>query len=181
MAFPYDDLKCLFDLGGWFYGADVQGVIAKPCTGSSCGEGWELSNQEPTSGESYQEMSIGTIEAVKTDFMYSCWCAASVLTRTHRFTRDASPRLISSAPLCTRLYGHHHSPTPFPVITYTITLKRASSYYIKALLFPNFFLVMLAFSVFFTGNEVSTQRLKPWTSCLPRGQQGCLRSDESTL
>ena len=126
VAFPYDDLKCLIDVGGWWMGADLQGIIPRPCQSSdgTCGDGWELTQAEPTAGESYQEHSILSVEATKTEFVYAC------------------------------------CPAPFPVVTYTVTLKRASSYYAKVLLLPQFFLVALAFSVFFTGTSGSLGNMR---------------------
>ena len=85
VAFPFDNLDCLVDLGGWMYGADFQGLIALNCTGPSCGPGWSLENTEASSGESYQQYWIQRIASTKKDYYYAC-CTTPFPVLTYRFT-----------------------------------------------------------------------------------------------
>ena len=57
-------------------GADFQGIVAKPCAEgtdpSECGDGWEINRAEATSGESYQQNGIKSVNATKVDIKYAC-------------------------------------------------------------------------------------------------------------
>ena len=115
VAFPFDRLTCLVDMGGWILGADYQGLVPVKCSSDTCGDGWTLENAEATSGESYQEYGLHSVSMTKSDYIYSC---------------------------CT---------TPFPVLTYKFELSRSSEYYVRVLVIPQILLILLSFTVFFTG------------------------------
>ena len=54
VAFPFDRLVCKVEIAGWLWGGGQQGLGLD-------GKGFELSDQEVTSGASYQEVSIANV------------------------------------------------------------------------------------------------------------------------
>jgi len=68
VAFPFDNLTCTVEFGGWMYSGAVQGLTPRV---TAEGLGYSFGGQESTSGSSYQEFSIVGIETVPQNFAYS--------------------------------------------------------------------------------------------------------------
>lgn len=66
VAFPFDELICPFELGGWTYSGGQQGLSLR------YGVGWAFSNQELTQGSSYQEYRILEVDANSAIYEYDC-------------------------------------------------------------------------------------------------------------
>jgi hypothetical protein len=83
VAFPWDELRCVMDMGAWNLAADLQGLAFKPCDPATssipCGPGWQVSNMEPSSGESYQQHGISTVRSTHGDY----YCAHLPLNILH--------------------------------------------------------------------------------------------------
>ena len=106
--FPFDNLACPLELGGWIIGGGHQGITLS-------NGGYSFSTQEVTAGSSYQEYSIAGVNASVVLYTYEC-CPND----------------------------------PYPVVTYTITLDRASFYYVSLVIVPIVCLTVLSFGVFFS-------------------------------
>ena len=65
VAFPFDQLKCGVEFGGWGFSGGQQGI--KLMDG-----GYAFSNQELTSGSSYQENEIIDVQVYLTTYSYDC-------------------------------------------------------------------------------------------------------------
>ena len=67
VAFPFDSLTCSIEFGGWALSGGYQGISLE-------GSGFGVSQQEATSGSSYQEHSIaeGGVSVVHNVFEYPC-------------------------------------------------------------------------------------------------------------
>ena len=65
VAFPFDKLKCPIEVGGWGLSGGQQGI-------ELLSGGYEFSNQEATSGSSYQEYEIESANATITTYTYAC-------------------------------------------------------------------------------------------------------------
>ena len=65
VAFPFDSLQCPIEFGGWTFSGGQQGI-------QLLDGGYEFSNQEATSGTSYQEYEIDAVNASLTLFEYDC-------------------------------------------------------------------------------------------------------------
>ena len=62
VAFPFDELSCAMEWGGWTYSGGFQGIRLN-------GKGYSASTSEETAGSSYQEYSIVEIDVeAKTNF-----------------------------------------------------------------------------------------------------------------
>ena len=76
IAFPYDELTCKMDLGGWIQSAYHQGLKPRACPEGAdprlCGDGWIISRAEETSGESYQENGIASVNMTQKNMYYPC-------------------------------------------------------------------------------------------------------------
>ena len=59
VAFPFDTLSCALEFGGWALSGGHQGILLD-------GAGYQFSNQEATSGSSYQEYEISAFEKIRT-------------------------------------------------------------------------------------------------------------------
>jgi len=114
VAFPYDQLKCSMEWGGWLISGGYQGI---ELTGET--PGYSFSKQEETAGSSYQEYSIQKIDVNTKLSFYEC-CPSE----------------------------------PWKVVKYTVTLKRASFYYVLLIITPSLLLTYLSFGVFFMSYEV---------------------------
>ena len=112
-AFPFDDLGCTVELGGWWLSGGQQGVFFR-------GTGYEFSEQEATSGTSYQEYSITNVEVSYALYTYA-----------------ADPE------------------NPWPNLKYTITVKRASMFYINLVIVPGVVCTFLSFAVFWADTASS--------------------------
>ena len=66
VAFPFDNLTCAVEFGGWLWSGAQQGVV--PRNGTS---GFTFSSQEATSGSSYQEFRIVDVTTVPQNYAYS--------------------------------------------------------------------------------------------------------------
>lgn len=65
IAFPFDQLTCAIEMGGWILSGAQQGVQLS-------GEGYSFSNQELTAGASYQELSVRSVNATIVTMFYPC-------------------------------------------------------------------------------------------------------------
>ena len=65
VAFPFDNLKCSLEFGGWAFSGGQQGI-------ELLGTGWVDAQQEATSGSSYQEYWIENVKVVPSTFVYPC-------------------------------------------------------------------------------------------------------------
>ena len=108
VAFPFDNLICKMELGGWAWSGGQQGL-------QLMGQGYEFSAQEETSGASYQEVEIVQVNVSLKTYTYPC-CPSE----------------------------------PWPVILYTIKMKRVWFAYFPLVLFPGVLITLLSFAVFFT-------------------------------
>ena len=108
VAFPFDNLKCQFEIGGWALSGGQQGL-------QMLGSGYEFSSQEVTAGASYQEISIDKVNVSLETYTYPC-CPSE----------------------------------PWPVILYTITMKRVWMAYFPLVIFPGILITFLSFAVFLT-------------------------------
>jgi hypothetical protein len=68
VAFPFDKLKCPLEVGGWVFSGGQQGV-------NLLDGGYEFSNQEVSSGTSYQEYELESLNATLKLYTYAC-CAS---------------------------------------------------------------------------------------------------------
>ena len=64
-AFPFDELTCGIEVGGWIHGGGHQGITLM-------GDGYAFSSQEITAGSSYQEYSIKNVNATVNLYTYAC-------------------------------------------------------------------------------------------------------------
>ena len=64
-AFPFDELTCGIEVGGWIHGGGHQGITLM-------GDGYAFSSQEITAGSSYQEYSIKSVNATVNLYEYAC-------------------------------------------------------------------------------------------------------------
>ena len=111
VAFPFDQLSCPVEFGGWSFSGGHQGI-------NLLNGGYSFSKQELTSGSSYQEHEI---EAVS---------------------------------VALELYTYPNYPSePWPIVMYTIKLKRATFFYVPIVLFPGVTITLLSFAVFWTDTE----------------------------
>jgi len=67
VAFPFDRLKCSIEMGGWGWSGGYQGITLKD------GKGYDFSNQEVTSGSSYQEYDIAEVNAKLVLYTYPAY------------------------------------------------------------------------------------------------------------
>lgn len=104
--FPFDNLTCQIEFGGWAFSGGQQGIILHNA-------GYAFSSQEATSGSSYQEYSILDVAVRRINYEYPC-CPAE----------------------------------PWPVLIYSITLGRASNFYVYLLIVPGIIVTILSFAVF---------------------------------
>ena len=65
VAFPFDALTCPVEFGGWGLSGGQQGIKLS-------GSGYSFSNQEPTSGTSYQEYLIENVTVTYNNYEYPC-------------------------------------------------------------------------------------------------------------
>jgi len=105
-AFPFDELKCGFEFGGWAWSGEQQGILLK-------GLGYDFSAQEATQGSTYQEYTVSNVSVVRVNYEYPC-CPSE----------------------------------PWPVTVYTVSLKRATSFYVVVIIVPTIIVTMLSFVVF---------------------------------
>ena len=113
VAFPYDQLACSLEFGGWSWSGSHQGL--EPYSSGAA----SFSSQEATAGSSFTEYAVREIAAEPVTYEYDC-CPSE----------------------------------PWPVIFYTITLRRSSDYYFHLLLWPYVTLTSVSFLVFFMSYEV---------------------------
>ena len=73
VAFPFDKLTCPIEIAGWGFSGGHQGLTLKPGDGTAMtGDGFQFSDQELTSGSSYQEYTISAISASLETYTYEC-------------------------------------------------------------------------------------------------------------
>lgn len=124
VAFPYDNLTCGIEFGGWGWSGDRPCSKAHACSAYACtmhmhmhpthmhdhesclagghqglvldGKGFSIATQEATAGSSYQEYMIEDVLVSRTEYSYEC-CPSE----------------------------------PWPIVTYTITLSRATNFYVS--------------------------------------------------
>jgi hypothetical protein len=65
VAFPYDRLSCDLEFGGWILSGEQQGIQFD-------GTGYSFSSQESSSGSSYQESTIDTVNVRYAFYSYDC-------------------------------------------------------------------------------------------------------------
>merc|ERR1719310_2141457 len=65
VAFPFDEMKCQVEFGGWGLSGGVQGIQLS-------GDGYQFSSQEATSGSSYQEYTIKEVDVKYAFYSYPC-------------------------------------------------------------------------------------------------------------
>ena len=65
VAFPFDDLVCRVEIGGWAQSGSYQGLTL-------VGQGFTFSSQERSAGSSYQEYSIKNVNATVNLYTYAC-------------------------------------------------------------------------------------------------------------
>lgn len=72
VAFPFDDLRCAFEIGGWGLSGRYQGIQLKNASQPSKREGlgWQFSNDEDTTGSTYQEYQIKHVTAKVKNLVY---------------------------------------------------------------------------------------------------------------
>ena len=101
VAFPFDELKCSFELGGWAMSGIHQGL-------QFSGVGYSLEQGQATSGESYSEYSISKIESDAQTYFYATvpgpasrtqFCAISAMASPSsvRFIRSCATDSLSSS------------------------------------------------------------------------------------
>ena len=114
VAFPFDQLECAVDFGGWSLSGFYQGI-------ELMGSGYELhdSNKEASAGNTYQEYAIEHVTVSVNSTYYPC-CPNE----------------------------------PWPLITYWVSLDRASFYYYNAIIVPGCVFTYLSFFAFFMSHEV---------------------------
>ena len=75
VAFPFDQLACKMEVGGWILDGWNQGIdIFCTSDGTQCG--YEFSKQEDTSGSSYQEYLIQEVEVTTDNYAYEASAGA---------------------------------------------------------------------------------------------------------
>lgn len=107
VAFPFDTLKCKFEVGGWLLSRYQQGI-------NLIGKGVDLTTNEVTSGASYQQYSIKSVNVTQGSYAYDDFPAE-----------------------------------PWPVIIYTVEIKRAGTFYTFMYILPGVVVTLLSFAVFF--------------------------------
>lgn len=127
VAFPFDTLKCQFDIGGWSLDARFQGIVPfVDSNGDGCGAGFvELAYETPircrpsrsggvseTVGDSYNEFRVIAVETLSQSLLYPS------------------------------------SQHPYPLIAYKASLERSSNFYILVVIVPDIVLTLLTFSLF---------------------------------
>ena len=65
VAFPYDQLICPVEFGGWSFSGGYQGILLHD-------GGFSISTQEVTSGTSYQEYLIEDVGVKRVNYEYAC-------------------------------------------------------------------------------------------------------------
>ena len=63
--FPFDDLGCRFELGGWMYSGGHQGIAL-------LNGGFSLDRTEPSARQSYMEMYVDSVNASVVSYEYPC-------------------------------------------------------------------------------------------------------------
>ncbi|KAL1505119.1 hypothetical protein AB1Y20_008878 [Prymnesium parvum] len=84
VSFPKDKLSCQIEFGGWIHRGGVQGIEALD-------GGYAFETQEATSGSSYQEFTIESVNYTAVTYTYSC-CPSEpwpVLLYTVRLARNS--------------------------------------------------------------------------------------------
>jgi len=84
VAFPQDKLKCAMEIGGWALSGGYQGLQLEP----GATPGYEFSQQESTSGSSYQEYSIHSVAVRRTNYQYDCCPSEPWPVVVYSFTLD---------------------------------------------------------------------------------------------
>lgn len=65
VAFPFDTLSCVIEMGGWSLSGNVQNITLED-------GGYVFSSQEESAGTSYQEYTIKSIEVSRETYFYPC-------------------------------------------------------------------------------------------------------------
>ena len=65
VRFPFDQLGCRIELGGWMYSGAHQGI-------QMYNGGVSLSKQEVTARNSYQEMTVADVNCTVANYFYEC-------------------------------------------------------------------------------------------------------------
>ena len=77
VAFPFDTLRCNFEIGGWAYGGFQQGVELYPRTATAGdplqGPGFVVERNQPTAGQAYSEHFIEAASARVDTFTYDSY------------------------------------------------------------------------------------------------------------
>ena len=100
VAFPRDSLRCGIEIGGWILGGGQQGLHLR-------NQGYAFSNQETTSGTSYQEYEIKAVNVSLTLYEYACCPSDPFPVAVYRITLN-------------RARGFYEMFTIFPGILMTI-------------------------------------------------------------
>ncbi len=122
VAFPFDRLQCTFELGGWIMGADLQGLHFF----TSQDGGSHLLAWEPQGLDGIREKTVGPA--------YHEYSIHEVTAERDSFEYRGS---------ATTAVG-----VPFPVLRYTVTLRRVQSYYLLLVIGPCLLLTCFSFTVF---------------------------------
>ena len=117
VAFPFDTLKCQFDVGSWSYDVRFQEIVAFPTMSNGCERGFvELAfadqgapcspireglGRGETVGDSYNEFHVKGVTAYNQSLHYPI------------------------------------SPQPYSVVVYRVSLDRASNFYVLIVIIPD--------------------------------------------
>ena len=131
VAFPFDDLKCSFEVGGWMLSNFHQQLILKavanmdPSTGDvTYAEGYSLDGiggggQEKTRGASYQEYAVKSVDSRLVTYVYG-----------------------------SNVAGQPDEPYSVGIFTLTLDRNAKQGFYGLYYIFPSIFLTLLSFTVF---------------------------------
>jgi hypothetical protein len=107
VAFPFDQMSCMFEMGGWKWSGAQQDIVLD-------NGGVSLATQELSSGPGvYEEYRIENVSCRLVNYEYSGIEAE-----------------------------------PWPIALYSITLSRATRYYVILIIFPSILITLLSFLVF---------------------------------
>ena len=74
VGFPFDQLQCSFELGGWMLSGWQQGVhlreAAPNYSTSQTGPGWLLESEQATAGQAYTQHMIEAVQASISNYYY---------------------------------------------------------------------------------------------------------------
>ena len=133
VAFPFDNPVCLVDIGGWALSGHYQGIsLMGQTTNGESTPGYEISDQEVTSGSSYQEYLIESMSVEVITYYYASF-PNEVCTPGHHGTRPTAAQADHAVPshavpshaispvVLVPPRAHSHGPSPNTGSTCAVT------------------------------------------------------------